>query len=187
MISETIESSLGSVGDWRWIMKKRHLKFSYGFSRATAAAALAIYLFVPMAARGQDQPPKPPQSSTPQTNAPQPPPQSGQPLSDKSDPNQPQVYDPYHARKAMEVGEYYLRKGDPEAALDRFQDAIKYKYDFARPRLLIAEIYEKRHDDAQAIHYYSEYLRILPQAPDAKKIKERIEKLSKRVEAADSR
>ncbi len=87
----------------------------------------------------------------------------------------------------MEVGEYYLRKGDPEAALDRFQDAIKYKYDFARPRLLIAEIYEKRHDDAQAIHYYSEYLRILPQAPDAKKIKERIEKLSKRVEAADSR
>jgi tetratricopeptide (TPR) repeat protein len=170
------------------MMKNRHLKFSYGLSRATAAAALALYFVVPMAARGQDQPPKPPQPSAPQTNAPSPPAaQSGQPPADKPDPNQPQVYDPYHAMKAMEIGEYYLRKGDAEAALDRFQDAIRYKYDFARPRLLIAEIYERRHDNAQAIHYYSEYLKILPNAPDAKKIKERIEKLSKRVEAADSR
>jgi outer membrane protein assembly factor BamD (BamD/ComL family) len=89
--------------------------------------------------------------------------------------------------KAMEVGEFYLRKGDLEAAIDRFQDAIKYKYDFARPRLLIAQIYERRHEDAQAIHYYSEYLKVLPEAPDAKKVKERIEKLSKRVEASESR
>ena len=89
--------------------------------------------------------------------------------------------------KAMEVGQYYLRKGDTEAALDRFQDAIRYKYDFARPRLLIAEIYERRHDNAQAIRYYSEYLKILPQAPDAKRIKERIEKLSKRDDATEAR
>jgi len=147
--------------------------------------ALALCLFVPKATRAQDQPPKPtsPQPASPQTTAPQP----SQVPGDKSDPNQPQVYDPYHAMKAMEVGLYYLRKGDQAAALDRFQDAIRYKYDFARPRLLIAEIYEKRHDNAQAIRYYSEYLKILPQAPDAKRIKERIEKLSKRDDATEAR
>lgn len=97
------------------------------------------------------------------------------------------MYDPYHATKALEVGEFYLKKGDLDAALDRFQDAIRYKYDFARPHLLIAEIYEKKHDDAKAIHYYSAYLKILPEAPNAKKVKEKIEKLSRHLQAADAR
>ncbi|MFZ0038060.1 MAG: hypothetical protein WAK91_11600 [Candidatus Acidiferrales bacterium] len=191
MITDAIETSLDRDG-WHWLMAmKRRLNFIDWCGRV--AVALAFYLVIPILALAQDQPPKPPQPASSQPNSPQPTaphaaaPQSSQPPTDKSDPNQPQVYDPYHAMKAMEVGEYYLRKGDSAAALDRFQDAIRYKYDFARPRLLIAEIYEKRHDDAQAIHYYSEYLKILPQAPDAKKIKERIEKLSKRVEAADAR
>ena len=161
-------------------------RFNFGWlDREAIVIALALCLFVPKATRAQDQPPKPtsPQPASPQTTAPQP----SQVPGDKSDPNQPQVYDPYHAMKAMEVGLYYLRKGDQAAALDRFQDAIHYKYDFARPRLLIAEIYEKRHDNAQAIRYYSEYLKILPQAPDAKRIKERIEKLSKRDDATEAR
>jgi tetratricopeptide (TPR) repeat protein len=165
-------------------MLKRRFNFDW-LDREAIVIALALCLFVPKATRAQDQPPKPtsPQPASPQTTAPQP----SQVPGDKSDPNQPQVYDPYHAMKAMEVGLYYLRKGDQAAALDRFQDAIRYKYDFARPRLLIAEIYEKRHDNAQAIRYYSEYLKILPQAPDAKRIKERIEKLSKRDDATEAR
>jgi len=166
------------------VMLKRRFNFDW-LDREAIVIALALCLFVPKATRAQDQPPKPtsPQPASPQTTAPQP----SQVPGDKSDPNQPQVYDPYHAMKAMEVGLYYLRKGDQAAALDRFQDAIRYKYDFARPRLLIAEIYEKRHDNAQAIRYYSEYLKILPQAPDAKRIKERIEKLSKRDDATEAR
>jgi tetratricopeptide (TPR) repeat protein len=165
-------------------MLKRRFNFDW-LDREAIVIALALCLFVPKATRAQDQPPKPtsPQPASPQTTAPQP----SQVPGDKSDPNQPQVYDPYHAMKAMEVGLYYLRKGDQAAALDLFQYAIRYKYDFARPRLLIAEIYEKRHDNAQAIRYYSEYLKILPQAPDAKRIKERIEKLSKRDDATEAR
>ncbi|MGC1686189.1 MAG: hypothetical protein WA734_11260 [Candidatus Acidiferrales bacterium] len=162
--------------------------------RAGIVAALGMSLFLTTGALGQDQAP-PAHPSTPQSDPPQPnshqpnsapsglaqpaAPQSSEAGADKTDPNQPQVYDPYHAMKAMEVGLYYLRKGDQEAALDRFQDAIRYKYDFARPRLLIGEIYERRHDNVQAVRYYSEYLKILPQAPDSKKIKERIERLSK--------
>jgi tetratricopeptide (TPR) repeat protein len=168
-------------------MLKRRFNFGW-FGREAIVIAIALFLFVPKAARAQDQPPKPPQPTSPQPPSPQPAaPQPSQVPADKSDPNQPQVYDPYHAMKAMEVGLYYLRKGDQAAALDRFQDAIRYKYDFARPRLLIAEIYERRHDNVQAIRYYSEYLKILPQAPDAKRIKERIDKLSKLIEAADAR
>ena len=91
-----------------------------------------------------------------------------------------EVYDPYHANKSIEVGKYYMRKGDTDAAIERFKDAIHYKYDFAIPRILLGEAYEKKHEDAEAIRYYKEYLKILPDGPEAKHAKERIEKLSKR-------
>jgi tetratricopeptide (TPR) repeat protein len=94
-----------------------------------------------------------------------------------------EVYDPYKANKDIEVGLYYQRKGDLNAAIERYKDAIHFKYDFARPRILLGEAYEKQHDDAEAIRYYKEYLKILPNGPDAKHARERIDKLSKRQSA----
>ena len=94
-----------------------------------------------------------------------------------------EVYDPYKANKDIEVGLYYQRKGDLNAAIERYKDAIHYKYDFARPRILLGEAYEKQHDDAEAIRYYKEYLKLLPNGPDAKHARERIDKLSKRQSA----
>jgi tetratricopeptide (TPR) repeat protein len=175
-------------------MKRQH-NSAIGPRHAFCAPALFLALFLPGSARAQDQPAPPSRPGSPnettQPSKPAPPPaaspsQSSSANSDQ-DPNKTQVYDPYHAMKAMEVGEFYLKKGDADAAIDRFQDAIQYKYDFARPRLLLAQIYDKRHDDAKAIRYYTEYLKILPQAPDARKIRERIEKLSRQMQAADAR
>ena len=96
-----------------------------------------------------------------------------------------EIYDPYHAAKSIEVGKYYMRKGDTDAAIERFKDAIHYKFDFAEPRILLAHAYEKKHEDAEAIRYYKEYLKILPSGPDAKHARERIEKLSTRLAAKD--
>jgi tetratricopeptide (TPR) repeat protein len=118
-----------------------------------------------------DQPAKPP--GTVDAEAPSP-----RVATDKNE-----VYDPYHANKSVEVGKYYMRKGDTDAAIERFKDAIHYKYDFAIPRILLAEAYEKKHEDGEAVRYYKEYLKILPNGPDAKHAKERIEKLSKRLSA----
>jgi tetratricopeptide (TPR) repeat protein len=91
---------------------------------------------------------------------------------------QPDGYDPYHAEKSLEIGSYYQRRGNLDAAADRYKDAIQYKPDFARPRILLAEIYEKKRDYPQAIRYYNEYLKILPNGPEAKRAKERVEKLT---------
>ena len=65
-----------------------------------------------------------------------------------------------------------------DAAISRFEDAIKLRANFAKPRLLLAEAYEKKGDKTEAVHYYQEYLKVLPNAPDAKKIQKKIEKLS---------
>jgi hypothetical protein len=88
-------------------------------------------------------------------------------------------YDPFHAAQDMEVGKFYMHKGDSDAAIDRFKHAITLKPNFAEPRMLLAEIYEKKGDTAQAIRYYKEFLQILPQGPDSNKVRKRLEKLTK--------
>ena len=92
----------------------------------------------------------------------------------------------YNAEKDLEVGQFYMRKGDVDAAIDRFQDAIKRKPNFARPRLLLGEAYEKKGDKAQALKYYKEYLEVLPKALDASKVRKRIEKLTKELDKNSS-
>ncbi|MFY9803961.1 MAG: tetratricopeptide repeat protein [Candidatus Acidiferrales bacterium] len=88
------------------------------------------------------------------------------------------AWDPFHAQQDIDVGTFYLHKGDTDAAISRFEDAIRLRANFAKPRLLLAEAYEKKGDNSEAVHYYKEYLKVLPNAPDAKKVQKKIEKLS---------
>ena len=71
-----------------------------------------------------------------------------------------------------------MRKGDVDAAIPRFEDAIRLRENYAEPRRLLGEAYEKKHDKANAVKYYKEYLQVYPTAPDAKKIQNKIDKLS---------
>jgi Tfp pilus assembly protein PilF len=80
----------------------------------------------------------------------------------------------------VEVATYYLHKGDPDAAIPRLEEAIELQPKVAKPRLLLAEAYEKKKDPSSAIKYYKEYLQVFPTAPDAKKVQKRIEDLSRR-------
>jgi tetratricopeptide (TPR) repeat protein len=89
------------------------------------------------------------------------------------------TYNPLPAQQDVEVGMYYLHKGDIDAAIDRFLDAIQQRPNFAKPRLLLGKAYEKKHDNESAVKYYKEYLRVLPGALDAKEVQKKIEKLSK--------
>src|SRR5271170_7855127 len=87
-------------------------------------------------------------------------------------------YDPLTAEKDVDVGMFYLHKGDVDAAIDRFKDAVESRPNWAKPRLLLAETYEKKGDKSEAVRYYKEYLQVFPTAPDAKKVQKKIEKLS---------
>ena len=60
------------------------------------------------------------------------------------------AWDPFHAQQDIEVGMFYLHKGDVDAAIARFEDAIRLRANFAKPRLLLAEAYEKKGDNTQA-------------------------------------
>lgn len=86
------------------------------------------------------------------------------------------------AEKDMEVGQYYLHKGDVDAAIDRFQDATLAKPGYAVPFRFLGEAQEKKGLKKPAIKSYQRYLDLNPKAEDADKIRKKMEKLYKEVE-----
>ena len=92
------------------------------------------------------------------------------------------TYDPLRAEKDLEVGQYYMHKGDVDAAIDRFQDATTAKPGYAIPFRYLGEAQEKKGLKKQAIASYSRYLDLYPHAEDGDKIRKKIDKLRNEVE-----
>src|ERR1700720_4587504 len=91
------------------------------------------------------------------------------------------AWDPLRAEKDLEVGQYYMRKGDLDAAIDRFQDATTAKPGYAIPFRFLGEAQEKKGLRKQAIASYSRYLDLYPHAEDGDKIRKKIDKLRNEV------
>jgi tetratricopeptide (TPR) repeat protein len=98
-------------------------------------------------------------------------------------PDQP-MWDPLRAEKDLEVGQYYLRKGDVDAAIDRFEDAALAKPGYAIPFRYLGEAQEKKGLKREAIKSYSRYLDLFPRAEDRPRIEKKIAKLRLEVEKA---
>jgi tetratricopeptide (TPR) repeat protein len=140
-----------------------------------------IILLLPGAAlQAQDQAPE---SSSKPADAPAPkkPDKKQKDSATQNAPDQPS-WDPLRAEKDIEVGQYYMRKGDVDAAIDRFQDAITAKPGYAVPFRYLGEAQEKRGLKKQAIASYSRYLDLYPHAEDGAKIRKKIDKLRSEVE-----
>jgi tetratricopeptide (TPR) repeat protein len=145
---------------------------------------LAVFLAAPLAhaqdpqqdssSKPQDKPP-----AAPAKPAPKPKPNKDSATQNASD--QP-AWDPLRAEKDIEVGQHYMHKGDVDAAIDRFQDAIEAKPGYAIPFRYLGEAQEKKGLKKQAIKSYQRYLDLYPSAEDGPKIKKKLEKLYKEVE-----
>jgi tetratricopeptide (TPR) repeat protein len=99
----------------------------------------------------------------------------------QNSPDQP-TWDPLRAEKDLEVGQYYMKKGDLDAAIDRFQDATEARPGYAIPFRYMGEAQEKKGLKKQAIKSYQRYLDLYPHAEDTAKIKKKLEKLYREVE-----
>lgn len=156
-------------------MKVRLVLFSI---LATIAVVTA---FAPVATSQdpqQQEPEKPADEAPPPKKAP---PKTNKDNATQSAPDQP-TWDPLRAEKDLEVGQYYMHKGDVDAAIDRFQDATLAKPGYAVPFRYLGEAQEKKGLKKQAIKSYQRYLDLVPRADDADKIRKKIDKLYKEVE-----
>ena len=153
------------------------------FRSAIPILAAVFLLFAVSQTHAQD--PQPESSSKPADSPPATPPKS--PAKQKKDtatrnaPDQP-AWDPLRAEKDLEVGQYYMKKGDLDAAIDRFQDATVAKPGYAIPFRFLAEAQEKKGLKKKAIKSYQRYLDLFPHAEDGDKVRKKIEKLYKEIE-----
>ena len=86
-------------------------------------------------------------------------------------------WNPFRAMKDDEVGDFYFKRKSYRAALARYQDALLWKEKDAVANFRIAQCYEKLDQPEQAIPYYQEYLKILPEGPFAKEAHKALQKL----------
>ncbi len=86
-------------------------------------------------------------------------------------------WNPMKAMKDVEVGDFYYKKENYNAAISRYREALEFKPHDAEATFKLAEALTKTGDTAGAIENYRAYLKILPNGPYAKKAHEALEKL----------
>jgi len=87
------------------------------------------------------------------------------------------TFDPLHAEKSMEVGEYYLKAGDYPAAIDRFKEAIGYQSNMALAWDFLGQACEKEHEREEALAAYQKYLSMVPDGKESDRVRKRVAKL----------
>jgi tetratricopeptide (TPR) repeat protein len=88
-------------------------------------------------------------------------------------------WNPMKALKNIEVGDFYLKRKNYKAALERYKEALYYKDGDALASFRLAVCQEKLGDKADARKYYEQYLKILPEGPLAKDAHASLDRLAK--------
>ena len=86
-------------------------------------------------------------------------------------------FDPHRAAKDLEVGDFYFKKKNYVAALERYRESLFYKPNDALANFRMAQALDKLARTDEAIEHYEEYLKILPTGPQAEEAKKALEKL----------
>jgi tetratricopeptide (TPR) repeat protein len=107
-----------------------------------------------------------------------------------SDVQEMHPWDPHKAAKDVEVGDFYFKRKNYHAALERYKEALIYKPNDAVANFRLAECLEKTGNPSEALVHYQEYLKILPHgplAPDAERALERLKADNPKASAAKTR
>ena len=88
-------------------------------------------------------------------------------------------WNPLKALKDIEVGDYYFKRKNYKAALERYKEALYYKDGDALASFRLAVCQEKLGDKVEAKKFYEQYLKILPEGPFAKDAHASLDRLAK--------
>lgn len=86
-------------------------------------------------------------------------------------------WNPHKAAKDIEVGDFYFKRKNYLAALDRYQEALLYKRDDAFANYRLGQCLEKLNKPEAARAHYEAYLKILPHGPLAADAQKALEKI----------
>jgi tetratricopeptide (TPR) repeat protein len=118
-------------------------------------------------------------------------PYSGAALADAEAEASPDVqefhpWDPHKAAKDVEVGDFYFKRKNYRAALDRYREALVYKNNDAMANFRMAQCLEKLDQPEEAGAHYEEYLKILPQGLFSEEAKKALAKMKAQEEKSQA-
>jgi tetratricopeptide (TPR) repeat protein len=88
-------------------------------------------------------------------------------------------YSPMRAAESMKIGDFYLKKKNYAAAIERFRDALEYQPSLVAAYDALGRAYEKSGAVEKAIAVYKDFLKNYPESPKAPEFKNRSARLEK--------
>jgi tetratricopeptide (TPR) repeat protein len=88
-------------------------------------------------------------------------------------------YNPGLADQNLKIGNFYFKKGNYDAAIQRFQDAIDYQPNLVAAYDALGRAHEKNGDKAKALAVYKDFLAKYPDSSKASEFKSRSARLEK--------
>jgi tetratricopeptide (TPR) repeat protein len=95
-----------------------------------------------------------------------------------SDVDEMHPWDPHKAAKDVEVGDFYYRRKNYKAAIERYRHALIYKQNDAVAHFRLAESLDKAGNSSEAVEHYQAYLKILPHGPYSENAQKAVSRLN---------
>jgi pentatricopeptide repeat protein len=95
----------------------------------------------------------------------------------------PKEYNPLLASQNLKVGNYYFKKKNYDAAIQRYLDAIGFQPGLSDAYEALARAYERNGSLSKAIEVFKEFIRKNPESPKVAEFQAQADKLQKKQPA----
>ncbi len=99
---------------------------------------------------------------------------------DEAPVNKPKEYSPELSEKSLKIGDYYFKRKNYVAAIQRYMDAIEYQPNHTEAYESLARAYEKNGDLDKAARVYRDFIQRNPESPKVAEFRTRLAKLEKK-------
>ncbi len=96
------------------------------------------------------------------------------------DVTQPKEQNPLLAEQNVNIGDFYFKKKNYDAAIQRYLEAIEYQPNLIRAYEALARAYEKKGDPEKAINAYKDFIQKNPDSPKSAEFRTKLAKLEKK-------
>ncbi len=93
------------------------------------------------------------------------------------------AFNPIQAKKDLEIGNFYAKKGNDRAAAARYLEATKWNPQYAEAYWKLAEARDSLEQNPQALDAYRSYLALEPKGKHAKQAQLRITQLAETLKS----
>jgi outer membrane protein assembly factor BamD (BamD/ComL family) len=90
------------------------------------------------------------------------------------------AYNPLMAEKSVKIGDFYLKKKNYDAAIQRYREALEYQPNRIEAFEALGRAYEKKGDTVSAATVYKDFLNKFPSSPRADDFRSRLAKIEKK-------